>query len=105
MSARTLFRTAFANPLSAVYLGVVGAVAVFELVAAFIEGPQDMAGIYVLLVTSPTSLMLFSFAEAISGHAKPGLETSVVVIAVSALLQALALGLLWGLVRRERAKP
>ncbi|MEU9982150.1 hypothetical protein [Streptomyces sp. NPDC050856] len=105
MIARKLFRIAFANPFSAVYLGVVGAVAVFEVIAALIEGPQEFAGLYVLMVTSPTALLLMEFAEAIGGFAKPSQELSVVTLAVSAVLQSLTLGLLWKLVRSERAKP
>jgi hypothetical protein len=105
MSARELFRIAFANPVSAVYLGFVGAVALFEVVAALIEGPQEFAGLYVLMVTSPTALLLMGFAEAIGGFAMPAPGLEFVILAVSAVLQSLALGLLWKLVRRERAQP
>ncbi|GAA2938266.1 SCO4225 family membrane protein [Streptomyces enissocaesilis] len=104
MIARKLFRRAFANPISAAYLGVVGTVTVFEVAAAFIEGPQEFAGLWVLMTTSPTALLFLGVAEAIGGGAGPeGLLF--VILAVSAFIQSLALGLLWEVLRSGRENP
>lgn len=105
MIADKLFRTAFANPFSAAYLGVVGAVTVFEVVAAFIEGPQEFAGLWVLMATSPTALLFMGVAESVGGFAQlpEGLGFAA-VLAVSAVVQSLALGLLWEVLRRGRGK-
>ncbi|MER6442402.1 hypothetical protein ABT275_39730 [Streptomyces sp. NPDC001185] len=105
MIARKLFRTAFANPISAAYLGVVGAVTVFEVVAAFIEGPQEFAGLWVLMATSPTALLFMGVAESVGGFAQLPEGLGFAILVVSALVQSLAWGLLWEVLRSGRGKP
>ncbi|MGW4676669.1 SCO4225 family membrane protein [Streptomyces sp. NPDC004324] len=104
MIAGKLFRTAFANPLSAAYLGVVGAVTVFEVVSAFIEGPQEFAGLWVLMATSPTALLFMGVAESVGGFAQLPEGLGFAILAVSAVVQSLALGLLWEVLRSGRGK-
>ncbi|CAM5613531.1 hypothetical protein SSPIM334S_02630 [Streptomyces spiroverticillatus] len=102
MFARKLFRLAVANPLSAAYLGVVGAVVLFEVVAALVGGGHDMAGIWVGMVTMPASLPLVMFAVNETGE--PNLALYGVGLVVGVGLQSLAMGLLWKLVRSDRAR-
>ncbi|MGW1464527.1 SCO4225 family membrane protein [Streptomyces sp. NPDC002308] len=92
MIARKLFRLGFANPVSALYLGLVGAGAVFEVAVAIIEGPQEMGGLWVMLLTAPVSIALTEGVEMVGGGLSDIVLT--VVFAVSAVIQSLALGLL-----------
>ncbi|WP_282694732.1 hypothetical protein [Streptomyces sp. CC208A] len=90
MNARTLFRLTFANAASAVYLGLVGASVVFEVVAALFEDP-GMVGIWPLLLTAPTSLPATEGIEALGGTAAS--DWSLVGgVAIGALVQSFALG-------------
>lgn len=100
MSARTLLRLTFANPASAVYLGLVGASVVFEVAAALFEDP-GIVGIWTFLLTAPTSLLAAGAVGAVWGMEAPvGYLVGGVVI--SALVQSFTLGALLAAVRGRR---
>ncbi|MFZ3571279.1 SCO4225 family membrane protein [Streptomyces sp. BH097] len=100
MNARTLLRLTVTNPASAVYLGLVGATMVFEAVVLLTSPDPGMVGVWSFFVTAPTSLVAISFIpEAPFG-------VLVAAVAVSALVQSLALGVTYdglrGRLRRGR---
>lgn len=91
MNARKLLRLTVTNPASAIYLGLVGATVGFEAVVLLTSTDPGMVGVWSFFVTAPTSLMMVWGIDAIWGLDAPiGLLGA--AIAVSALLQSLALG-------------
>ncbi|MEU3606188.1 hypothetical protein AB0E83_12145 [Streptomyces sp. NPDC035033] len=104
MNARALFRLTFANAASAVYLGLVGASVVFEVAAAVFADP-GIVGIWPFLLTAPASLLVAGGIEAAWGMDAP-LWTMVGGVALSAVVQSLALGaLVEALSGRRRPLP
>ncbi|MFJ2739418.1 SCO4225 family membrane protein [Streptomyces sp. NPDC087440] len=105
MIARKLLRTTVTNPLSAAYLGLVAAVTVFTVISAFVEEANEFIALWVILVTSPTSTLILGALQIFGGGEKDAAGLVVyVVIALSALIQSTALGLIWKLVRSDRAR-
>ncbi|WP_327180408.1 hypothetical protein OG599_35080 (plasmid) [Streptomyces sp. NBC_01335] len=104
MNSRTLLRLTFANPASVVYLGLVGASVMFEVVAALVSDP-GIVGIWPFLLTAPCSLLAAGAVDAIGGtHAS--VWYLVAGVAISALVQSFALGALVETLRgRLRAAP
>ncbi|MGW1183499.1 SCO4225 family membrane protein [Streptomyces drozdowiczii] len=95
MHARTraLFRLTFANPVSAVYLGVVGASLVVEaLVATF--GDPGFVGIWPFLLTAPASLLFTMLGLDVWGTTEVPYWYVTGGIVAGALVQAFALGAL-----------
>jgi hypothetical protein len=103
MNVRALYRLTFANPASAVYLGIVGASVVFEVAAALLADP-GIVGIWPFLLTAPTSLLMVGIGQAVWGEA---LSTWFLVIGVvvSALVQSFALGAVLETLRVRRRVP
>jgi hypothetical protein len=102
---RTLWRLMFANPASAVYLGVVGvAIGVATIQPLFTDhGMESLIWVWPALLTLPTFALvalagetLFG-ADAVTGYLITG-------VVVSALVQSLALGALWQTLRRPRRR-
>ncbi|WUS97989.1 hypothetical protein OHA46_15475 [Streptomyces sp. NBC_00708] len=95
MHARTraLFRLTFANPVSAVYLGIVGASVVSEvLVATF--GDPGFIGIWPFLLTAPASLLFTMLGVDVWGTTEVSYWYVTGGIVASALVQAFVLGAL-----------
>ncbi|MCX4448083.1 SCO4225 family membrane protein [Streptomyces sp. NPDC087866] len=95
MHARTraLFRLTFANPVSAVYLGIVGASVVSEvLVATF--GDPGIVGIWPFLLTAPASLLFTMLGVDVWGTTEVSYWYVTAGIAACALVQAFVLGAL-----------
>ncbi|MEG3627487.1 SCO4225 family membrane protein [Streptomyces poriticola] len=103
---RTLVRPAFANPASAVYLGLVGAaVATAALEPLFTDRPDaSLIWVWPLFLTFPASGVLLLLGDVARGGEGSGwfLVTSIVVAAV---LQSLALGAALRALRGRRRKP
>jgi cell shape-determining protein MreD len=101
----TLRRLMFANPVSAVYLGVVGAaIGVATIQPLFAEhGMESLIWVWPALLTFPT----FSLV-ALAGDALFGPETAtwylIGGVVVSALVQSLVLGVVWEALRRPRRR-
>ncbi|WP_299538813.1 SCO4225 family membrane protein [uncultured Streptomyces sp.] len=103
MNSRTLLRLTFANPASAVYLGLVRASVGFEVVAALVSDP-GIVGIWPFLLTAPCSLPAAGAVGAIGGmHASVWYFVGGIV--VSALVQSLALGALVETLRHRGRGP
>ncbi|MDG9716782.1 SCO4225 family membrane protein [Streptomyces sp. DH24] len=102
---RTLWRLMFANPASAVYLGVVGlAVAVAVIQPLFADhGLESLIWVWPALLTLPTFALV-----ALAGEALFGAETAtwylIAGVIVAALVQSLALGAAWTALRRPRRR-
>ncbi|WP_314253608.1 SCO4225 family membrane protein [Streptomyces sp. DSM 40907] len=92
MTARTLLRLTFANPASAIYLGLVGAaVAVATAVTLFAEDPGF---VWVLPALCAFPLFLFvGLAHGMAlGNGFPGLWLFVAELVLCVLVQSLVLG-------------
>ncbi|MEU2026333.1 hypothetical protein ABZ565_29900 [Streptomyces sp. NPDC016469] len=98
MHARALLRLTFANPVSAVYLGVVGASIAFEAAAA-VFGDPGFVGVWPFLLTAPASLLFAMVGAAVGGPAELSYWFLAGGVVVSALVQAFALGALTETVR------
>ncbi|MEV8451061.1 hypothetical protein AB0467_00295 [Streptomyces sp. NPDC052095] len=92
----------FCNAASAVYLGIVGAAFLFEL-AVVLFGDPGMVGVWPVLLTAPTSLVVVGAAEAVAG---PDSSAWFLFIApvVGALVQSFALGALWSVLRGRQGQ-
>ncbi|WP_425835309.1 SCO4225 family membrane protein [Streptomyces fractus] len=91
MNARTLLRLTVTNPVSAIYLGLVGASVVFEIVVVLTSSDPGFVGVWPFFFTAPTSLVAVAVIDAIGG-VDAHYWVLTVGLAVSALLQSLALG-------------
>ncbi|WP_329027211.1 SCO4225 family membrane protein [Streptomyces sp. NBC_01423] len=88
-----MFRLTFANPVSAVYLGFVGASLVVEaLVATF--GDPGFIGIWPFLLTAPASLLFTMLGIDVWGNTEVPYWYVTGGIVAGALAQAFALGAL-----------
>ncbi|MFE7463560.1 SCO4225 family membrane protein [Streptomyces sp. NPDC057499] len=92
----------FGNAASAVYLGIVGASVVFEA-AVVLFGEPGMVGVWPVLLTAPTSLVVVGAAGAVGG-ADGSAWLLFVAPVVGALVQSFALGALWGALRGRRGR-
>lgn len=101
MNARTLLRLTVTNPASAVYLGLVGASVVFEVVVLLTASDPGFVGVWPFFFTAPTSLVMVAGVEALWGMDAP-YWVLMVGLAVSALLQSLALGATFEALRGRR---
>ncbi|MEU6059401.1 hypothetical protein [Streptomyces sp. NPDC047097] len=102
MNARTLTRLTFANPASAIYLTLVaGSLATATAVTLFSADP-GFVWVWPALFTLPFSTLVVMTGDAV--WAAEGAPAWFLVggLAVSALVQALALGALWQAVRGHR---
>ncbi|OKJ74068.1 SCO4225 family membrane protein [Streptomyces sp. CB02460] len=93
MHARALFRLTFANPVSAVYLGIVGASIVFEAAVATFGDP-GFVGVWPFLLTAPASLLFSMVGMEIGGQGAVSYWFLAGGVVVSALVQAFVLGAL-----------
>ncbi|MFE7614730.1 SCO4225 family membrane protein [Streptomyces sp. NPDC057496] len=100
MNIRALYRLTFANPASAVYLGIVGASVVFEIAAALLSDP-GIVGVWPFLLTAPTSLVTVTVGQALWNDAAPGWFL-VAGVVFSALIQSFALGAVLETLRARR---
>ncbi|MDK0520599.1 hypothetical protein [Streptomyces sp. ML-6] len=100
MNVRALYRLTFANPASAVYLGIVGASVVFEVAAVLFSDP-GMAGVWPFLLTAPTSLVTVTVGQVVWNDASP-VWFMAAGVAFSALLQSFALGSVLETLRARR---
>lgn len=91
MHARALFRLTFANRVSAVYLGIVGASIVFEVAAATFGDP-GLVGVWPFLLTAPASLLFAMVGAEAGGPADVSYWFLGGGIVLSALVQAFVLG-------------
>ncbi|MGW2472236.1 SCO4225 family membrane protein [Streptomyces sp. NPDC001665] len=98
MHARALFRLTFANPVSVVYLGVVGASVVFEAAVATFGDP-GFVGVWPFLLTAPASLLFAMVGMEVGGPADVSYWFLAGGVVVSALVQAFVLGALTETVR------
>ncbi|TRV76519.1 hypothetical protein FKN01_18865 [Streptomyces sp. 130] len=107
MHARTLLRLTFANPVSAVYLAIVGAAIVFEAAVATF-GEPGFVGIWPFLLTAPVSLLFAMVGASVDGPENLSYWFLAGGIVVSALVQAFVLGALTetlrGRLRRAAAR-
>ncbi|MEU9713660.1 hypothetical protein [Streptomyces sp. NPDC047976] len=102
MNMRTLIRLTFANPVSAVYLTLVGAaLAVATGVSLFGQDP-GFVWIWPTLVTAPSSFAATAAGMLLWGASKPPLWFSAGLLVACALVQSAALGAVWQAVRRGR---
>jgi len=93
MHARALFRLTFANLASGIYLGVVGAAIVFEvLVATF--GDPGFVGVWPFLLTAPASLVFAMLGAEVGGATDVSYWYLTGGVVISALLQSFVLGAL-----------
>ncbi|OKH98142.1 hypothetical protein A6A06_28415 [Streptomyces sp. CB02923] len=97
-------RLMFGNPVSLVYLALVVAAVLFALVDMVFVRHQDasFAGIWAVLLTSPTVFPLWLAGDAMWGEAGSPQWYSVLTLVVAALVNALLLGLLQ---RALRGRP
>ncbi|WP_327663919.1 MULTISPECIES: SCO4225 family membrane protein [unclassified Streptomyces] len=91
MNARTLLRLTVTNPASAIYLGLVGASVVFTAGVVLFSPDPGFAGVWPFFLTAPTSLVMMGIMGAVGGLDAP-VWLLAIGLAVSALLQSLALG-------------
>ncbi|MER5742771.1 SCO4225 family membrane protein [Streptomyces sp. NPDC059913] len=102
MNVRALVRMTFCNAASAVYLGIVAAAFVFEL-AVVLFGDPGMVGVWPVLLTAPTSLVVVGAAGAVWGTGASAWFLFVAPV-VGALVQSFALGALWSALRGRRGR-
>lgn len=93
MHVRALHRLTFANPASAVYLGVVGASILFEAAVA-IFGEPGFVGVWPFLLTAPASLLFAMVGAEAGGPSALSYWFLAGGVVVSALVQAFVLGAL-----------
>lgn len=100
---RTLRRLMFANPVSAVYLGVVGlAVVVATVEPLFAEhAMESMIWVWPALLTFPTFSLVTMVGQALFG-AESATWYLIGGVVISALIQSTALGALWEALHRPR---
>lgn len=100
---RTLWRLLFANPVSAVYLAVVGlATGVAVVQPLFVDhGLESLIWVWPALLTSPAFALVAGAGEAVFG-AEPAPWYLFTGVAVAALLQSLVLGTAWHALHRPR---
>ncbi|MCX4833295.1 MULTISPECIES: SCO4225 family membrane protein [unclassified Streptomyces] len=91
MNARTLLRLTVTNPASAIYLGLVGASVVFTAGVVLFSSDPGFVGVWPFFLTAPTSLIMMGIMGAVGGLDAP-VWLLAIGLAVSALLQSLALG-------------
>ncbi|ALO10163.1 hypothetical protein AQF52_4569 [Streptomyces venezuelae] len=98
---RALVRITFANPVSLVYLGLAVVASIPLLVAPWTADP-GFSAVWLILVTSPTSLLLLlpDVVTGISGWATAYYYTALVL---SALTNAYLLGLAYRAIRKSLA--
>lgn len=104
---RTLRRLLFANPVSAVYLAVVGlATGVAVVQPLFVHhGLESLIWVWPALLTFPTFALFAAVGEAVFGP-ESALWYLITGVVVSALVQSLALGAAWNALRRpKRHRP
>ncbi|MFI8372089.1 SCO4225 family membrane protein [Streptomyces sp. NPDC085466] len=99
---RTLVRLTFANPASLVYLGLV-AVAALPVVAAAAGADVAFAGIWLLMITAPTSMVLL-LPDFAGGASAPAAAYIVAALVLSALLHSFVLGLAYRGLRGHAAR-
>lgn len=103
MNARTLLRLTVTNPASAIYLGLVGATVVFTGVVVLTAADPGFVGVWPFFFTAPTSLLAVGVIGAVGGLDAP-IWLLGAGIAVSALLQSLALGATYEALRGRRRR-
>jgi hypothetical protein len=102
---RTLWRLLFANPASAVYLGVVGlAIGVATIQPLFVDhGMESLIWVWPALLTFPTFALVAAAGEALFG-AESATWYLITGVVVAALIQSLVLGAVWEALRRPRRR-
>ncbi|MEV6961246.1 hypothetical protein AB0M97_19005 [Streptomyces sp. NPDC051207] len=102
---RSLWRLMFANPASAVYLGVVGiAIGVAVIQPLFTDnGMESLIWVWPALLTLPTFALVALAGEALFG-ADAATWYLITGVVVSALIQSLALGAIWHTLRSPRRR-
>ncbi|THA84928.1 hypothetical protein [Streptomyces sp. A0592] len=88
MTTRTLLRLTFANPASAIYLGLVGvAIAVATAVTLFAEDPG-----FVWVLPALCAFPLFMLVALIHGDGQPATWLFLVELVLCVMVQSLVLG-------------
>lgn len=96
----------FANPASAVYLGVVGlAVGVATVQPLFVDqGMESLIWVWPALLTLPTFALVAAAGDALFG-ADSATWYLLIGVVVAALVQSLVLGSIWVALRGPRRRP
>ncbi|APU41927.1 SCO4225 family membrane protein [Streptomyces sp. TN58] len=92
MNARTLARLTFANPASAIYLGLVGVAAVVAAAVTLFAPDPGFVWVLPALFAFPLMLVVALVQAAVLGEGQPATWLFLTELVVCVLLQSLALG-------------